>query len=82
MEHFDDEVELQDKCYHIEMFRWWEEISPHVKISYCMDEVEQEMESPVCIFCQYNYIITIFVIFVAEAWTDVDVHHLRRAHLA
>ena len=53
MGHSDEELELLDKCYHIEMLRLWEETSPHVKISYCMDEVEREMESPVCIFCQY-----------------------------
>ena len=82
MKHFDDEVELQDKCYHIEMLRLWKETSPHVKISYCMVEVEQEMESPVCMFCQYNYLVIIFVIFIAEAWIDVDVRHLRHAHLA
>ena len=51
MKHCDDELELQDKCYHIEMLRLWEETTSHVKISYCMDKVEQEM---VCIFCQYS----------------------------
>lgn len=49
MEH-SDEPELQDKCFHIEMLRLWEETNPDVKIDYCMDEVEQEMESPVCIW--------------------------------
>jgi len=53
MEHSDDELELQDKRYHIELLRLWEETNPHVKISYWMYELEQEMESPVCIFCRY-----------------------------
>ena len=44
MEHSNEKLELQDKYYHIEMLRLWEETNPHVKIDYCVDEVEQEME--------------------------------------
>jgi len=56
MEHSDDELELLDKCYHTEMLRLWEEISPNVKINDYMDEVDQEMEPPVCIFFVNIYI--------------------------
>ena len=83
MEHSDDELELQDKWYHIEMLRLWDETNPYVKINYCMDEVEQEMESPVCIRLIYLSLYNINVsYFVVEAWSDSDVCHLRCAYLA